>query len=48
MKVLSKETFIRGSILAAALLSTTAWAATTAFTDTYNGNGFGGGHGGSP
>src|SRR5258706_11648965 len=43
MKVLTKETFVRGPIFAAALLSTTAWAATTSFTDTYSGNGSAGG-----
>ncbi|MFL5102787.1 MAG: hypothetical protein ACJ8E5_19500 [Xanthobacteraceae bacterium] len=38
MTVIAKASFIRGPILAAALVSTTAWAGTTSFSDTYNGN----------
>src|SRR5437016_730935 len=38
MTVIAKESFIRGPILAVTLLSTTAWAGTTNFSDTYSGN----------
>lgn len=39
MTAIAKTNFIRGPLLAATLLSTTAWAGTTNFTDTYSGNG---------